>query len=133
MSVPQTKPSLLSSWKEIANYLGRGVRTVQRWERMGLPVHRVGSGARCPVQAYVRDIDLWLKARPQANKNSPIPHSLHEAIVQSRALRHEMATLREDDRALRQQLVDKLSRIRSSSRTFCGNSTWISPKHPRQQ
>ena len=32
----------LDSWKEIAAYLGRGVRTVQRWEREeGLPVHRL--------------------------------------------------------------------------------------------
>ena len=32
----------LDSWKVIAAYLGRGVRTVQRWERdEGLPVHRL--------------------------------------------------------------------------------------------
>ena len=32
----------LDSWKEIATYLGRGVRTAQRWEREeGLPVHRL--------------------------------------------------------------------------------------------
>ena len=31
----------LDSWKEIAAYLGRDVRTVQRWERReGLPIHR---------------------------------------------------------------------------------------------
>ena len=28
-------------WKGIAKYLGSGVRTVQRWELIGLPVHRV--------------------------------------------------------------------------------------------
>jgi hypothetical protein len=31
--------STLTSWKEIGQYLGKGVRTVQRWEQqMGLPV-----------------------------------------------------------------------------------------------
>jgi len=31
----------LDSWKEIAAFLNRGVRTVQRWEASeGLPVHR---------------------------------------------------------------------------------------------
>jgi len=31
----------LDSWKEIATFLNRDVRTVQRWEkREGLPVHR---------------------------------------------------------------------------------------------
>jgi DNA-binding transcriptional regulator YiaG len=33
--------TVLSSWKDIAQYLGKGVRTVQRWERhLGLPVRR---------------------------------------------------------------------------------------------
>ena len=32
----------LDSWKEIAGYLKRDVRTVQRWERdFGLPVQRL--------------------------------------------------------------------------------------------
>ncbi len=36
-------PDLLNSWKEIAAYMGRGVRTVQRWERdLALPVRRLG-------------------------------------------------------------------------------------------
>ena len=33
----------LDSWKEIAAFLGRTVRTVQRWEKtQGLPLHRGG-------------------------------------------------------------------------------------------
>ena len=32
---------LLNSWKEIAEFVGRTERTVQRWEKLyGLPVHR---------------------------------------------------------------------------------------------
>lgn len=32
---------VLNSWKEVATYLGRGIRTVQRWEReLGLPIRR---------------------------------------------------------------------------------------------
>jgi hypothetical protein len=38
---------ILKGWKDIAKYLGCGVRTVQRWEKLGLPVrrpaHRVAS------------------------------------------------------------------------------------------
>ena len=34
-----TQLQVLNGWKEIANYLGKGVRTVQRYEReFGLPV-----------------------------------------------------------------------------------------------
>lgn len=36
----------LDSWKEIAVYLDRALRTVQRWEKdHGLPVHRHGNGS----------------------------------------------------------------------------------------
>lgn len=31
---------MLSCWKDIARFFGKGVRTVQRWEAMGMPVHR---------------------------------------------------------------------------------------------
>lgn len=35
------REELLDSWKEIATYLDKAVRTVQRWEKQeGLPVHR---------------------------------------------------------------------------------------------
>jgi len=52
---------MLSSWKEIALYLDRGVRTVQRWEHeLHLPVHRVGKGKRSPVYALVPELRYWL-------------------------------------------------------------------------
>jgi len=51
----------LNSWKEIAYYLGRDVRTVRRWEKeRGLPVHRVPGGKRSGVFAYPAEIDGWL-------------------------------------------------------------------------
>jgi hypothetical protein len=38
---------VLSSWKEIARHFGKGVRTVQRWEReLGLPIHRPVPGKK---------------------------------------------------------------------------------------
>ena len=40
MNLPE-ESAVLSSWKDIAKYMGKGVRTVQRWERhLGLPVRR---------------------------------------------------------------------------------------------
>ena len=48
----------LDSWKEIAGYLKRGVRTVQRWERVrGLPVH--GLDRQGSVFAYKAELDAW--------------------------------------------------------------------------
>jgi hypothetical protein len=55
----------LNSWKEIAGYLGRTVRTVQRWERNGLPVRRPLPHRRSAVMAIPEEIDRWIQTRPQ--------------------------------------------------------------------
>lgn len=53
----------LDSWKEIAHYLRRGVRTAQRWERdAGLPVRRVTADGGA-VYAFQSDIDAWWQRR----------------------------------------------------------------------
>jgi len=42
-----TPSDLLDSWKEIARYLNRDIRTIQRWEHTkGLPVHRLPGGQK---------------------------------------------------------------------------------------
>lgn len=54
----------LDSWKQIAAYLEREVRTVQRWEREeGLPVHRHSHVARGSVYALKNEIDAWRESR----------------------------------------------------------------------
>src|SRR5947209_6288451 len=51
---------VLDSWKEIAAYLNRTVRTVQRWEKLeGLPVHRLGHSRQATVRAYPAELDEW--------------------------------------------------------------------------
>ena len=61
MSQDSTATDRLDSWKEIAAYVGRDVRTVIRWEqRGGLPVYRVPVGQRQAVYAYKHEIDEWL-------------------------------------------------------------------------
>ena len=53
----------LNSWKEIARYMGRAVRTVQRWEReLKLPVHRPRRKVHSPVCAFRHELDAWLRA-----------------------------------------------------------------------
>src|SRR5271166_3609850 len=60
------KGSRLESWGEIAAYLKRDVRTVQRWERdEGLPVHRHQHKDRGTVYAFTGEIDRW----PNLNRN----------------------------------------------------------------
>ncbi len=69
----QISPSgALNSWKEIAAYLGRGVRTVQRWEReAGLPIHRPYRRKRTSVLALKREIDAWLVRDGAAARQEP--------------------------------------------------------------
>lgn len=56
----------LDSWKTIGSYLGRDVRTVQRWEkREGLPVHRHTHLKGSTVYAFKSEIDAWLASRSQ--------------------------------------------------------------------
>jgi TolB-like protein len=51
----------LDSWKSIAEYLSRDVRTVIRWEKeRGLPVHRVPGGRKHSVFAFKRALDAWM-------------------------------------------------------------------------
>jgi hypothetical protein len=50
----------LSSWKEIAEFLGVSVRTAQRWEsEMALPVRRVGGEKGRTVAAYTDELKNW--------------------------------------------------------------------------
>lgn len=71
--VPRPHRDRLDSWKEIAVYLSREVRTAQRWERReGLPVRRHFHGKASSVWALKHEIDTWLKIRSEA-----MPHVRH--------------------------------------------------------
>jgi len=60
----------LDSWKGIATYLDRDVRTVQRWEQEeGLPIRRHIHNTQVSVYAYRSEIDNWLGNRSSALEN----------------------------------------------------------------
>jgi hypothetical protein len=89
---------VLGSWKEIANYLGKGVRTVQRWERCSaLPVHRPSGSSKGVVLAFPAELDRW--ARRQDGPQMA-PSQLH---IQRNA-------------ALSSELVNQTRLLRSSTR-----------------
>lgn len=102
MNTPTTHPSeeLLNSWKEIAAYMNRGVRTVQRWEsELGLPVRRPRGRERSAVVAVKSELDTWVKACPLNSEEKPlqpdearglrveIVSALRSSILKSRELR----------------------------------------------
>ena len=58
---------MLSSWKEIAHFFGKGVRTVQRWEKtLDLPIHRPAGAPSNVVLARTSDLEEWMHRGPVA-------------------------------------------------------------------
>jgi len=60
VSVPQpnSPEDRLESWKEIASYLRRSIRSVQQWERSeGLPVHRLQHSKFGSIYAFRSELD----------------------------------------------------------------------------
>jgi len=77
----------LESWKEIAAYLKRDVRTVIRWEKSeGLPVHRHLHQSRSSVYAYPSEINAWSATRQQRREEvaawrRPVPALAFAAVL----------------------------------------------------
>jgi TolB-like protein len=73
------KGQRLDSWKAIARYIDRDVRSAQRWEReRGLPVHRVPGEKGGSVFAYTAELDDWLHG---GTEDSPSGGAFLEAGV----------------------------------------------------
>jgi hypothetical protein len=73
----------LNGWKEIAAYLGKSVRSVQRWEAtLGLPVHRIKTPDGQIVYSERKEIDDWrrrLESQPVPEPEDPAdPETLPE-------------------------------------------------------
>jgi hypothetical protein len=110
MQTRKNEPKVLGSWKEIAAYLGKGVRTVQRWENdLGLPVRRPNGAAKGVVYASPDELERWLAHR-WGKRTAPLAGNgpLNEAMRASRELRHA-----------NQVLVDELMRNLEALRRQC--------------
>jgi TolB-like protein len=79
----------LDSWKQIAAYLGKDIRTVQLWEKNeGLPIHRLTHTARANVFAHSDELDAWLSNRQtKPAAAAPLPPPVAPALPVSRRAR----------------------------------------------
>src|SRR5215813_6009104 len=104
------KRLVLNSWKEIADYMGRGVRTVQRYERdLRLPVHRPAGKSRSSVIAFADEIDLWMRKGPLRSVADGHPSKHAEANIaewQRLVANSEMLVKRAD--TLKRQMAELL-------------------------
>jgi hypothetical protein len=107
------QPELLTSWKEIASYLGKGVRTVQRWEQQfGLPVRRPNEKVKGIVHATRHELDRWLEEQwSQRSIGNGIPQSISERLEAVRANIKYSAELRHANRVLLQGIRASASLI----------------------
>ena len=120
------KSTVLNSWKEIAVYLGRGVRTVQRWEHdLGLPVRRPRGKSRSAVIAMSDELDAWLRQAPAsetlAPESSSPESSRSAAIVAADVLsRDEGDELRRRCELLRSEHQTALVKLVNNLKTMSG-------------
>jgi hypothetical protein len=121
MAAPsQSSASVLNSWKEIACYLGRGVRTVQRYERdLNLPIRRPRGTSRSAVIALKEELDAWLRSTPSgdlqkiADSESAKSHSVHVVSKVHHSI-EDAVELRNRCNALRTAHNDAISRLMSN-------------------
>ncbi len=82
----------LDSWKAIARYLGRSVRTVRRWEQQaGLPVHRLMHQSQASIYAFKKELDAWRRSRAKPSVRLP-PSDSGKTTGNADSLRPEPAT-----------------------------------------
>jgi PAS domain-containing protein len=61
--------TVLRSWKEIADYAGACIKTVQRWEQFyGFPIRRLKASKGAVVFTLTEDVDSWMRARTPTAK-----------------------------------------------------------------
>ena len=90
---------ILANWKDIALYVGKSVRTVQRWElELGLPVRRPYDGSKSPVFVVPAELDAWMRA--QKFRGEGLSFGKSEKTLLLRALED----LRQENKELRRQL-----------------------------
>ncbi len=113
---------IFTSWKEIASYLGKGVRTVQRWEaQFGLPVQRPNARAKGIVRASREELDQWIATRwsPRLGQSD-----FQEVNVPSWPVREGVEAaheLRMRNRALLTGLQQSLTQLTQTCEDLAGN------------
>jgi hypothetical protein len=110
-------PQFLSGWKEIAIYLGKAVRTVQRYERqLGLPVRRPAGKSRGSVIATKAELDGWVQASP-IREVFRLPNKTleyQESTITFKEGLREMTRLSGLMRALRKEVTESVRMLRES-------------------
>jgi hypothetical protein len=109
----QEMAPVLTCWTDIAQYVGKGVRTVQRWEReLGFPVRRTKPRTKSCVFAVPGEIDAWVQSQQFPDGELDSVESERTALFRTvRELRSEIRELRSRNRQLERQLALDRARV----------------------
>ena len=114
---------VLNSWKEIATYTGRGIRTLQRWEReLGFPVRRPRGKQRSAVIGIRQEIDMWMRTPHSAEAGGKAHHisfETHTRLLNNTEVLHSRAsTLLSRSEVLAEQVARAMA-LGSAIQTSC--------------
>ena len=136
VKAPANTKSTLNSWKEIAVFLGRGVRTVQRWEReLGLPVRRVRRTEHSPVFAYRRELQAWVNSRSALPSQTPVTVGRQLRLRHSEIHGVAEETMRRSQHLVRELgslLVEQSNRTEALAQSLSATATGIKKRLKRR-
>ncbi|MCU1221358.1 MAG: hypothetical protein JWN42_2555 [Candidatus Angelobacter sp.] len=119
----------LDSWKEIASYLRRDVRTVQRWEKKeGLPVYRHLHDKLGSIYAYRNELTDWFTTRQQSGAS--VATGRHEGQAEKIKLAvlpfGNLSGAREDDYfsdGLTEEMITQITRVQAPELAVIARTT----------
>jgi PAS domain-containing protein len=110
---------VLRSWKDIANYLGTCVKTVQRWEECyGLPVRRLAASKGSVVFAFRVELDSWTQSKTVETKRG----NTHERMMGIFASFPVPALVINDDRIIIEANDGAISLVRAQRHELIGKN-----------
>ena len=106
---PETeRANILTCWKEIAQYFGKGVRTVERWEHeAGLPIRRY-KGVKGKVFALARELEEWLQSSAMWTRDN--------SEFEMARLREKVTELTLENEMLRRRLAKSEEKMAAAKR-----------------
>src|SRR5215813_2993592 len=117
----------LDSWKEIASFLRRDVRTVQRWEKKeGLPVYRHLHDKLGSIYAYRNELTDWFNARQQSGAGMGKQDGHAEKIKLAVLPFGNLSESQEDDYfsdGLTEEMITQVTRLQASELAVIARTT----------
>ena len=134
---PGTPERRLESWKEIAVYLTRSVRTVRRWEKdEALPVHRQAHLKQGTLYAFPSELEAWRESRridrTRASGDRSAPISTRRSMIAVLPFTDLGGTAEYMADGLTEEMIAHLGRLSPASLGVIARTTMMSYRDDRR-